>query len=400
MKAEADEAATKPPKVRQAAQWGHAESIAINGFHRGVADRHPDVIASVRGILRACANGEEAEPVPQLQTMSSDSPCPVRNVRARVLCLVLVGSGLLATGCSSDPAAAVDIPEGPPVTAVEHAADVAEWETRRRETLNEPDGWLSLVGLMWLDEGENSFGSDQARDLVYTASETPPAVGVFVVSGETVSFEPAADLEINTVDGERVAGSVVMQAPRIEGEEADPFPILTWGPLRWHVIRRKGQFAVRLKDALSPILADFDRIEMFPVERSWRLDARFEPYDEPKTIMIPNILGTVGESESPGAVVFVVDGEIYRLDTWKDSDDPDNFFTAFGDLTNRHSTYGGGRFLWIDAPDENGYTFVDFNRAYNPPCVFTPYATCPLPPEQNRLPLAIEAGEKIFKPRS
>jgi uncharacterized protein (DUF1684 family) len=315
------------------------------------------------------------------------------------LCLALVVSGLLAGGCSSDPAAE-GIPEGPPVTAAEHAANVEEWKAERRGSLLERDGWLSLVGLMWLDEGESSFGSDQARDLVYTASETPAAVDVFVVDGETVSFEPDPDLEIVTVDGERVIDSVVMRAPRVEGENSGPFPVLTWGSLRWQVMRRQGRFAVRLKDALSPVLLNFDHIEMFPTDRSWRVDARFELYDPPKPIMIPNVLGTVGEGESPGAVVFVVDGEIHRLDTWKDSDDPENFFTAFADLTNRDSTYGGGRFLWIDAPDQNGYTVVDFNRSYNPPCVFTPYATCPLPPDQNRLPFAIEAGEKTFKPNT
>lgn len=316
-----------------------------------------------------------------------------------MLCLALVVSGLLAGGCSSDPAAA-GIPEGPPVTAAEHAADVEEWGAARRGALLERDGWLSLVGLMWLDEGENSFGADPARDLVYTASETPAAVGVFVVDGETVSFEPVPDLEIVTLDGERVIDTVVMRAPRVEGEDSGPFPVLTWGSLRWQVIRRQDRFAVRLKDALSPVLLNFDHIEMFPIDRSWRVDARFEFYDPPKPILIPNILGTVGESESPGAVVFVVDGKIHRLDTWKDSDNPENFFTAFADLTNRDSTYGGGRFLWIDAPDENGYTVVDFNRSYNPPCVFTPYATCPLPPEQNRLPFAIEAGEKTFTPNA
>ncbi len=316
-----------------------------------------------------------------------------------MLCLALVVSGLLAGGCSSDPAAE-GIPEGPPVTAAEHAANVEEWKAERRGSLLERDGWLSLVGLMWLDEGESSFGSDQARDLVYTASETPAAVDVFVVDGETVSFEPDPDLEIVTVDGERVIDSVVMRAPRVEGENSGPFPVLTWGSLRWQVMRRQGRFAVRLKDALSPVLLNFDHIEMFPTDRSWRVDARFELYDPPKPIMIPNVLGTVGEGESPGAVVFVVDGEIHRLDTWKDSDDPENFFTAFADLTNRDSTYGGGRFLWIDAPDQNGYTVVDFNRSYNPPCVFTPYATCPLPPDQNRLPFAIEAGEKTFKPNT
>ena len=316
------------------------------------------------------------------------------------MCLALVVSGLSAGGCSSDPAADAGIPEGPPVTATEHAVDVEEWRAGRHGSLLERDGWLSLVGLMWLDEGENSFGSDPTRDLVYTASETPTAVGVFVVDGETVRFEPDPDLEIVTLDGERVIDTVVMRAPRVEGEDSGPFPVLTWGSLRWQVIRRQDRFAVRLKDALSPVLLNFDHLEMFPVDRSWRVDARFEFYDPPKTIMIPNILGTVGEGESPGAVVFVVDGEIHRLDTWKDSDDPENFFTAFADLTNRDSTYGGGRFLWIDAPDENGYTFVDFNQSYNPPCVFTPYATCPLPPQQNRLPFAIEAGEKNFKPNT
>ncbi len=327
--------------------------------------------------------------VTKLLTRLPGAACVARIAPGLISCFVLA---VLVGGCSND-LASTHIPEGPPVSAAEHVAEVEEWVAQRHDELLQPDGWLSLVGLMWLDEGESSFGADSANDLVYTSSGTPAKVGVFFVDSETVYFEPAPGLEINTTDGEPVTGSLVMRAPRVDGEEADPFPVLTWGSLRWNVIERQDRFAVRLKDARSPVLLDFEQIERFPIGRAWRLDALFEPYPEPKPIMIPNILGTISEGESPGAVVFIVGGEIYRLDTWKDSDDPGSFFTAFGDLTNRDSTYGGG-------PDENGYTVVDFNRAYNPPCVFTPYATCPLPPAQNRLPVAIEAGEKIYKPRS
>jgi hypothetical protein len=334
---------------------------------------------------------------------------------------------LLVGICAACAAPAPDATVVPGITAGEHRAVVEAWRAKRHASLEQPDGWLSLVGLMWLEEGDNTFGADPGNDLVYDGEGVPARLGTFTVDGEVVRFQPEAGITVgilgegfaveaadrsageaasapsaaaarSQVEGpaQPAAAALIMRQPAVEGAESST-PIATWGTLQWFVMRREGQFVVRMKDSRSPVLLGFEGVEMFPIDRAWRFEARFEPYEPAKTIMIPNILGSIGEGRSPGAVVFEAGGETHRLDMWKDSDDPANFFTAFADQTNRRSTYGGGRFIWVDAPDEDGRTVIDFNRAYNPPCVFTPYATCPLPPEQNRLPLAIEAGEKIFE---
>jgi uncharacterized protein (DUF1684 family) len=133
-------------------------------------------------------------------------------------------------------------------------------------------------------------------------------------------------------------------------------------------------------------------VETFPVSLDWVIPARFDRYRRPKTISVPNVLGTINEQPSPGAVVFEVEGQEYRLDVTGDSD-ADSFFIIFSDGTSGQETYAAGRFLYVPAPDEEGRLLIDFNRAHNPPCVFTDFATCPLPPEQNVLQVRIEAGE-------
>ena len=181
--------------------------------------------------------------------------------------------------------------------------------------------------------------------------------------------------------------------PAPEGGDA---PLLQVGSVSFFVIERDGRLALRVRDADSPVRRSFAGVDSYPVSLRWRLPARFVAHEPPRTIRVPSVLGTVHDTDSPASVQFTIDGVTYTLDLWKDSDDPVNFFTAFGDATNGDTTYGGGRFLWVDAPDEYGRTVVDFNKAYNPPCVFTPFATCPLPPKDNRLPVRVEAGEKKF----
>jgi hypothetical protein len=280
-------------------------------------------------------------------------------------------------------------PAPPPPPPAEHATTVEEWSVEREAKLRQPDGWLSLIGLYWLHAGPNTFGADSANDFVYAPLhiDVPARIGTFVVDGERVRFDadPAA-----VVDGE--AGRV----SSIEMAAGDSATLLRAGPIEWFVIRRDDRLAIRARDTLSIVRTGFRGIERFPVRLDWRFAARFIVHDPPDTIDVPNILGTLGRTPSPGTVVFEHDGREYELVMWKDSDDPANFFTAFADQSNGTATYGGGRFLWVDAPDENGWTVVDFNQSYNPPCVFTDFATCPLPPRQNRLPFVIEAGEKMY----
>ena len=140
-------------------------------------------------------------------------------------------------------------------------------------------------------------------------------------------------------------------------------------------------------------------MDRFPVAARWRLEARYEPHDSPQMLAVPTVVGTVTEQPSPGVLVFEVAGAEYRLAPMADPGD-ENWFVVFGDATSGRETYGGGRFLWVDRPNADGVAVVDFNRAFNPPCAFTPFATCPLPPAQNRLSLAVTAGEKQYHGRA
>ncbi|MCI0435815.1 MAG: DUF1684 domain-containing protein [Gemmatimonadetes bacterium] len=304
------------------------------------------------------------------------------------------GAAALALFAIALPAACEPPPE--PVDPVAHRASVDAWKEKRYASLQRPDGWLSLVALHWLGSGSRTVGSDASNDLAYVSPSGlfPARVGTFHVGEDTIRFEASTGVEVRAVDS--LVTHIVM-APAIAPDSTTPR--LHTGSVQWTVIRRAGRFAVRMWDAESPVRTRFAGIEMYEVTPAWRLPARFIRHEPPDTIDVPNILGGENRTPSPASVRFEVNGRRYTLDLWKDADDLANFFTAFGDATNGNGTYGGGRFLWIDAPDENGRTIVDFNRAYNPPCVFTEFATCPLPPRQNRLPFPVEAGEKDWKAR-
>lgn len=287
------------------------------------------------------------------------------------------------------PACADPAPPPPPSTQ-SHLAAVESWAEGRIDGLMQPVGWLSLAGLHWLESGRTSFGSDTANDFSYDPAgrAIPPRIGVFVLTGTAVRFEPEPGVPIHD-DAAMLDGPLMMETT---GEPTT----LSLDALVWRIIERGDRVAIRLWDTASVTRTSFEGIDRFPVDIAWRFPARFIVHDPPDTVEVPTVLGTINRTPSPGSVEFEYSGERYTLMMWKDSDDLANFFTAFGDRTNGALTYGGGRFLWVDAPDENGWTVVDFNRSYNPPCVFTDFATCPLPPRQNRLPFGIEAGERVW----
>ncbi len=290
---------------------------------------------------------------------------------------------LLAAGCVS--------PAPEPIDPEVHRAQIQEWRQWRDDELSRPDGWLSLAGLYWLQEGGNSFGADPTSDLVVEIEGVPPLLGEFQVAGEHVDFIVAGGAEVT------VQGQPVQRVVARTDEEGAERPVIEWGSLSWFVLERGDRIGVRMKDTGSPILVGFEGVDSYAIAPEWRLVGRLEPYDPPRTIKVPNILGTVNDVESSAAAVFELDGQTYRMDLWRDSLGDTDWFTAFGDATNGEATYGGGRFVRIDPPDEHGHLVIDFNRAYNPPCVFTPFATCPLPPRQNRLELGVEAGELDFR---
>ena len=286
---------------------------------------------------------------------------------------------LLACGEASPPP-----PTGPDPA---YEAESQAWRSEREENLQREDGWLTLAGLYWLEEGDNRFGSSPDNDLVFPDS-APAQIGAFhLENGQvTVAVEPGAGV---THEGQPVT-EMALDAETDDGGQPT---VLELGSLSFYAIERAGRLGVRLKDRDSSALASFSGLDYFPIDPAWRIQARFEPYDPPRTIRVPNIIGTEFDESCPGALVFTLEGETFRLEPTGEAGG--DLFLVFGDASNGHQTYNGGRFLVVKAP-QNGTADLDFNRAYNPPCVFTPYATCPLPPRQNRLPVSVPAGEKMY----
>ena len=265
--------------------------------------------------------------------------------------------------------------------------DVAGLE---RETRRSPrsDGWddgLTVAGLFFLPAGETSFGSGPLRDIVLP--DGPPDAGVFVRRDGRVTVRAAAGSSL-TVDGEAVTSAELWP---YENER----PELTLGPLTLFAHASGPRLAVRMRDRNSAILRDFAGLDWYPVDADYRVRGRFIPHDTPREVRIQNILGDVETFTSSGTVRLSIRGEEMDL---LPVDSGDQLWFIFRDLTSGSETYPAARFLYADPP-RDGWTTVDFNKAYNPPCAFNPHTTCPLPPRANRLPLRIEAGERDYRGR-
>ena len=280
----------------------------------------------------------------------------------------------------------ITMPSSKAQTEETHTAEIEEWRASRLERITSPDGWLTLVGLFWLKEGENAFGGGQENRVALPAEKAPERAGSFLMSSEGVTAVVAEGAGV-TYKGEAVTKLSLRND--MQGEPT----VLELGSLSFYVIERSGRLGVRVKDSESDARREFKGLDYYPVEAAWRVTARFEPYDPPKPVDIPNVLGGFFHETAPGAVVFDLESKTYRLDPMPDGD---SFMLVFADKTNGSETYGGGRFLDLDLPEEAGPIIVDFNKSYNPPCVFTPFATCPLPPPQNRLGVSVRAGERGF----
>lgn len=264
-----------------------------------------------------------------------------------------------------------------------------EIEALRKEReagLREEDGWFTLVGLFWLEEGSNRFGSDPGNRVILPEGKAPAVAGTLIRQGDQVRVE--VDKGATVTSG----GKPVTEMALRKDQEGEP-TVLELGSLRFFVIQRSDKIGVRIKDSKSAALAAFKGLDYFPIDPLWRVKARFEPAAPGKTIAVPNVLGQILDLPSPGTVVFERGGETYRIDALGSPED--GFSLIFADATSGKETYGGGRFLET-GPAQDGAVEIDFNRAYNPPCAFSAFATCPLPPAQNHLTLAVEAGEKRY----
>jgi hypothetical protein len=270
-----------------------------------------------------------------------------------------------------------------------YLAAVRQWRQEREAGLRQPDGWFSLAGLYWLRPGANSFGAAAGSRLRFPAGRAPAHAGDFLFEDGRVTVRVRPGVSVTA------AGRPVRTLALHADTDSTGPTVLALGSLRFHVIRRGEHVGVRLKDLESPSRQAFRGVPCYPVDPAWRIAARFERYDPPRHLPITNVLGDVSPSTCPGAAVFTRGGRTWRLDAIRELGD-DQLFFIFGDRTNGRGTYGAGRFLYTPLP-RDGKVDLDFNKAENPPCAFTPYATCPLPPAQNRLALSVEAGEKEYR---
>lgn len=269
--------------------------------------------------------------------------------------------------------------------ASDYEQSVKEWRVERELALQRDDGWLTVAGLFWLKEGENTAGAGASNDIVLPPGSAPERVGTFVVRDGQITFRAVRGAGVSV-------GSKPVRTLEMQPDSAGAPTVIQIRDLSLSVIQRGGRYGVRLRDKNSKYRREFQGLDWFPVDEAYRVAARFVPYDPPKPIAILNVLGDVEEAFSPGYVVFTIGGRECQLDPVPAGE---RLWFIFGDQTSGKETYGGGRFLYADAP-EDGNVILDFNKAYNPPCAFTPYSTCPLPPRQNRLPVPISAGEKAY----
>ncbi len=269
-----------------------------------------------------------------------------------------------------------------------YTSEIQAWDQQRLHDLKGPKGWLNLAGLFWLKDGITTLGSGKNNTIVFPEGKIPERAGFFMLKGNKVVFEAAPDVAI-TSKGRPVKRMVVFQQDSVP-------PTMEYGSLQWFIIKRDDKYGIRLRDYKSQALINFNGIERFPIDSTWRLSAKFEFTWNSRTIDITNILGQTAPQVSPGALAFKIHGKEFRLDVIDEGTGGGEYFMIFGDSTNAHETYGAGRYVYVKKPDADGNTIIDFNKAYNPPCAFTSFATCPLPPKQNILDIAITAGEKNY----
>ncbi len=297
-------------------------------------------------------------------------------VRLRAVSALAVS--LLGCACDSTNSAVVPDQDA-------YLAEIATWKAERVARLKGPTGYLNLVGLYWLRPGISTFGSSPDSDFVLP-SHAALTVGSFRLQDERVVMTVHDGVDV-------LHGEQAVQAIDMDDDHAEQPVVLTHGSLAWTVIRRDDKFAVRVRDFNHPAIAAFEPIEYFPVDTSLRVPAVLERFDEPRQLRVDTVItGLDWRPQSPGKLVFEIAAESFELEAY---DSGDELFLIFGDLTSGRETYPAGRFLYAKIPDESGVTTLDFNKAYNPPCAFNEFATCPIASPQNRLKMKIAAGERF-----
>lgn len=283
-------------------------------------------------------------------------------------------------------ATVLGILEAAPVE-ISHEKSVSDWRKKVEDTLKSDTGWLTVAGLHWLKKGETTFGSDPKNGFVLPAGKAPAKAGVVRFDGKRVWLraEPGSGVLVN--------GQAPTNQPLID-DAATKYDLVTLGDLTFFVIVRGDKTGLRLRDKASKYRKEFTHRSWYPIKPEYKVQGKFLPYAEPKKLKVPTVIeGVVEEHESPGQIEFVLNGKTHKSQVLKASDN--QLWLIFRDKSSGKATYPAGRFLYGDLGKDGTVTF-DFNRAYNPPCAFTPYATCPLPPRQNSLSVAVEGGELTY----
>lgn len=262
--------------------------------------------------------------------------------------------------------------------------EIKVWDEKRMESLRSATGWVNLAGLFWLTPGENKFGAAADQQLQFNDLRFPPHLGSFILNDKEVMWKTAAGNEVYNKQ-EKVDQVVQFDIQKNQGIS------LAYQTFRWTIIKRENMVGVRFRDLDHPNLKTFHHIDRYKPSLKWKVEASLEE-SLYASVSITNVLGQTYQMPSPGKIVFEIEGKKYKLDAVDEGGD--DLFILFADDTNAEHTYESGRFLYIPKPDANGKTVIDFNKSINPPCAFSTFATCPLPPKQNVLPIAVAAGEK------
>ena len=265
-----------------------------------------------------------------------------------------------------------------------YISEIENWRTNRVNNLISANGWTALAGLFWLENGENTFVSNKENKVIFP-KKAPQRMGTFHLENDSVQVKIYPDIDVKCKD------SLVSQMGLVADIYGNP-TILNHQSLNWNLIKRGEKYGIRLRDTLHENRQNFKGIEYFPIDKNWKLEATFEPYKGGKDMKFKNVLDMEVDQKIEGRLIFNTARKQYALDVLDGG--PEDFFVIFADETTGNDTYGGGRYMYSPRPKNGNKTFIDFNKAYTPPCGFTDFATCLLPPSQNRLSISITAGEQ------
>jgi uncharacterized protein len=299
---------------------------------------------------------------------------------------IAAGSACSPADKPAGQAPAAEAPK-PAIPSDPYQAEIVKFQQDREALLKTDTGWLTIAGLWFLTQPETTFGSDPLNDIVLPGG-APSRAGTFIVRDGNVAVK-AADGVTFQLDGKAVTSA------NLKPDGLGPPDRISLGDLQLWVHNSGERLSIRMRDRNNPLRKHFAGTSWFPINPAYRVEALYTPYDKPRVIGMPNILGDIDRMTMPGSVTFTINGQEHKLEAITEEDPPTRFWFVFRDLTSQKETYPAARFLYTPLPS-NGRMILDFNKAQNPPCAYNPYTTCPLPTEQNRLRTRIEAGEMRY----